>query len=157
MVFTLTFFNIRTLLEELWFIKKYIGCPSGLLNNSVSEGDFSVSLSSSMAVLSLSLILLGLTRVFRNCNISCMLLFCLHASDFKTRIMRPPHSKVCAPTHTVQQTRVAAQQKIWEPSDMSSLHYFWPIRGLHLVMWLVCNHWKKNVLLCFNEHSFRFI
>ena len=25
---------------------------------------------------------------------------------------------------TVQQARVAAQQKIWEPSDMSSLHYF---------------------------------
>ena len=26
--------------------------------------------------------------------------------------------------NTVQQARVAAQQKIWEPSDMSSLHYF---------------------------------
>ena len=25
---------------------------------------------------------------------------------------------------TVQQDRVTAQQKIWEPSDMSSLHYF---------------------------------
>ena len=25
---------------------------------------------------------------------------------------------------TVQQARVTAQQKIWEPSDMSSLHYF---------------------------------